>query len=194
MKFYTNVQMIGKPVFGSCVENGKRYTQKDEFFPTLFVKSKKNTKYKTLSGEYVGAIKPGTVKDCREFYKKYEDVEGFEIYGNDRYIINTYQTNIQKMKSSLTSAKLNLLLLILKLRLSKGSLMLNRAWKRYLQSQSKTIQLSQLLLGELNHLIINKTMLLTTNVTPKENLLRSFIDYWMQDVSRCDHWLEHTII
>ena len=86
MKFYTNVQMIGNQFLVRGVENGKRYMHKDEFFPTLFVKSKKNTKYKTLSGEYVGAIKPGTVKDCREFYKKYEDVEGFEIYGNDRYI------------------------------------------------------------------------------------------------------------
>ena len=86
---------------------------------------------------------------------------------------NTYQTNIQKMKSSLTSARLNLLLLILRLRLSKGSLMLNRAWRRYLQSQSKTIQLSQLLLGELNHLITSKTMLLTTNVIPK----KTFFDH-----------------
>ena len=86
---------------------------------------------------------------------------------------NTYQTNIQKMKSSLTSAKLNLLLLILRLRLSKGSLMLNRAWKRYLQSQSKTIQLSQLLLGELNHLITSKTMLLTTHVVTK----KTFFDH-----------------
>ena len=78
--------------------------------------------------------------------------------------INTYQTNIQKMRSSLTSVRLNLLLLILRLRLSKGSLMLNRAWKRYLQSQSKTIQLSQSLLGELNHLTTNKTMLLTLSL------------------------------
>ena len=82
---------------------------------------------------------------------------------------NTYQTNIQKMKSSLTSAKLNLLLWILRVRLSKGSLMLNRAWKRYLQSQSKTIQLSQLLLGELNHLITSKTTLLTTAVIQNNN-------------------------
>ena len=29
---------------------------------------------------------PGSVRDCREFYKKYDEVDGFEIYGNDRYI------------------------------------------------------------------------------------------------------------
>ena len=86
MKFYTNVQLIGNQFLVRGVENGKRYEHRDEFFPTLFVKSKKNTKYKTLSGDKVEPINPGTVRDCREFYKRYEDVDGFEIYGNDRYI------------------------------------------------------------------------------------------------------------
>ena len=88
MKFYTNVQLIGNQFLVRGVENGRRYEHRDEFFPTLFVKSKKNlkTKYKTLGGESVEEIKPGTVRECRDFYKKYEDVEGFEIYGNDRYI------------------------------------------------------------------------------------------------------------
>ena len=60
--------------------------QKEEFYPTLFIKSKRQSDYRTLSGEYVEEINPGTVRDCRDFYKKYEDVEGFDIYGNERYI------------------------------------------------------------------------------------------------------------
>ena len=86
MKFYTNVQLIGNQFLVRGVEDGKRYEHRDEFFPTLFVKSKKKTKYKTLSGQAVEEIHPGTVRDCRDFYKKYEDIENFEIYGNDRYI------------------------------------------------------------------------------------------------------------
>ena len=86
MKFYTNVQLIGNQVLVRGVENGKREIYRDEFFPTLFVKSKKDSKYKTLSGEPVEPIRPGSVRDCREFYKKYDEVEGFAIYGNDRYI------------------------------------------------------------------------------------------------------------
>ena len=86
MKFYTNVQLIGNQFLVRGVENGKRYEHRDEFFPTLYVKSKKKSKYKTLNGETVEPINPGTVRDCREFYKKYEDVDGFEIYGNDRYL------------------------------------------------------------------------------------------------------------
>ena len=107
-----------------------------------------------------------TVESSIKNMKMLKDLKYMEM--TDTFT-NTYQTNIQKMKSSLTSAKLNLLLLILRLRLSKGSLMLNRAWRRYLQSQSKTIQLSQLLLGELNHLITSKTTLLTTAVIQNNN-------------------------
>ena len=87
---------------------------------------------------------------------------------------NTYQTNIHRMKSSLTSAKLNLLLLILRLRLSKVSLMLNRAQKRFLQSQFKIIQQKQLSLGDLNLSLSNKRMLLTTIVTLRKNFLDHF--------------------
>ena len=86
MPFYTNVQMIGNQFLVRGVEDGRRFETRDEFFPTLFVKSKKKTKYKTLTGDSVDEIRPGTVRDCRNFYQKYEDVEGFEIYGNDRYI------------------------------------------------------------------------------------------------------------
>ena len=59
---------------------------KEEYSPTLFIKSKKPTEYKTLEGEYVEKVNPGTVRDCREFYKKYDDVDGFKIYGHDRYV------------------------------------------------------------------------------------------------------------
>jgi hypothetical protein len=85
-KFYTNVQLIGNQFLVRGVENGKRFETRDEFFPTLFVKTKKKSKYRTLSGIPVEEIRPGTVRDCREFYKKYNEVDSFEIYGNDRYI------------------------------------------------------------------------------------------------------------
>ena len=86
MKFYTNVQMIGNKFLVRGYENGKHVMFKEEYRPTLFVPSNKKTKYKTLEGESVESIHPGFVRDCREFYKKYQDVEGFKIYGNDRYV------------------------------------------------------------------------------------------------------------
>jgi DNA polymerase elongation subunit (family B) len=60
--------------------------RREKFYPTLFVPSKNKTQYKTLEGDYVEAIQPGTVRECREFIKNYDGVENFKIYGNTGYI------------------------------------------------------------------------------------------------------------
>ena len=86
MRFYTNVQMVGDHFLVRGYENGKHFMTREKFYPTLFVPSKKNTQYQTLNGEYVEAVQPGTVRECRDFIKKYDGVEGFNISGNDRYI------------------------------------------------------------------------------------------------------------
>ena len=86
MKFYTNVQMVGDRFLVRGYENGQHFMVREEFQPTLFVQSKKKTKYRTLEGEYVQSIQPGTVRDCREFIKKYDDIDNFNVYGNERYI------------------------------------------------------------------------------------------------------------
>ena len=86
MRFYTNVQMVGDHFLVRGYENGKHFMTREKFYPTLFVPSKKNTEYKTLNGEYVEPVQPGSVRDCREFIKKYDGVKGFDISGNDRYI------------------------------------------------------------------------------------------------------------
>ena len=69
MRFYTNVQMIGNNFLVREVVDGKREKYKEEYSPTLFVKSNKKSKYRTLEGESVEPIKPGSVRDCREFIK-----------------------------------------------------------------------------------------------------------------------------
>ena len=86
MRFYTNIQMVGNNFLVREYENGQKKIYKEEYQPTLFVKSKKESKWKTLEGDNVEPIQPGTIRDCREFYKKYDGVDGFPIYGNERYV------------------------------------------------------------------------------------------------------------
>jgi DNA polymerase elongation subunit (family B) len=86
MRFYTNVQMVGDHFLVRGYEDGRHFMTREKFNPTLFVPSQKKTKYQTLSGEYVESVQPGSVRDCREFIKKYEGVENFKIYGNSQYI------------------------------------------------------------------------------------------------------------
>jgi DNA polymerase elongation subunit (family B) len=78
--------MIGDHFLVRGYENGNHFMTREKFCPTLFVPSNKKSKYQTLDGEYVEAIQPGSVRDCREFIKKYEGVENFKIYGNTGYI------------------------------------------------------------------------------------------------------------
>ena len=86
MKFYTNVFQLGNDILVRGYENGKHFTDREEFYPTFYVPSKKESKYKTLDGVSVEPIRPGTIRDCRDFLEKYEGVNGFKVYGNDRFI------------------------------------------------------------------------------------------------------------
>ena len=90
MRYYTNVQMVGNDFLVRGYENGKSFTSRESFQPTMFVPSKKKTKYKTLDGKYVQSIQPGTVRETREFIRSHENVDNFEIYGNNRYICLLY--------------------------------------------------------------------------------------------------------
>lgn len=85
MDFYTNVRQYGKYILYRGVENGKKVSRRVEYRPTLFVPSKKRSKYKTLAGNYVEPVEPGNINDAREFLQRYEGVETFPIYGNNRY-------------------------------------------------------------------------------------------------------------
>jgi DNA polymerase elongation subunit (family B) len=78
--------MVGDHFLVRGYENGKHFMTREKFSPTLFVPSKKTTKYQTLNGEYVEPIQPGSVRECRDFIKKYDGVNGFKICGNERYI------------------------------------------------------------------------------------------------------------
>jgi DNA polymerase elongation subunit (family B) len=78
--------MVGDHFLVRGYENGKHFMTREKFNPTLFVPSNKKTRYETLTGDYVEAVQPGSVRDCREFIKKYENVENFKIYGNTGYI------------------------------------------------------------------------------------------------------------
>ena len=86
MKFYTNVFQIGNSMLVRGYDNGRHFEDREEFHPTFYVPTKKRSKWKTLDGQSVEPIKPGTIKDCRQFIDKYSQVQNFNIFGNERYV------------------------------------------------------------------------------------------------------------
>jgi len=85
MRFYTNVQVSGDNILIREVVNGKRKKRKEQYNPTLYVPSSKKTQFKTLNGDYVEPIKPGSMYETREWIKSYDNVSGFEIFGQTAY-------------------------------------------------------------------------------------------------------------
>ena len=85
MNYYTNISVQGNNVLYRGVLNGRRIQKKIEYSPILFLPSNKNTGWKTLFGEHLELKKFDTIRDARDFVKRYEEVQNFKIYGNDRF-------------------------------------------------------------------------------------------------------------
>ena len=93
MKFYKNVDQVGDRILVRGCDGYKEVRFRDEFRPTLYVKSKKESKFTTLYGEHVRPIQPGGIRDCKQFCQQYEDVDGFEISGNQAYLYQWISDN-----------------------------------------------------------------------------------------------------
>jgi len=86
MKFYTNVEQAGNRLLVRGYEGGNPFQYRVAFNPTLYVPTKNYSEWRTLEGDLVEPMPMGSINDAKEFVKKYKDVEGFDIYGNTRYL------------------------------------------------------------------------------------------------------------
>ena len=84
-KYYTSVLCYGSNILYRGVENGRRVRNKIQYSPTLFLPTKKSTEWKTLHGEPLEPISFETIREARDFIKKYEGVENFKIFGSNRF-------------------------------------------------------------------------------------------------------------
>ena len=182
MRFYTNVQLIGNQFLVRGVENGKRFETRDEFFPTLYVKTKKESKYRTLSGEVVEAVKPGTVRDCRDFYSKYENVDGFEIYGNDRYIYQYISEKYPEDEIKFDISKIKLVTLDIEVASEAGFPDVESASEEILSISIQDYTTKKIITWGVKP-FKNTRKDVTYHHCPSEyQLLNHFINYWMSDV------------
>ena len=85
MKFYTNFIRVGNCIHVRGYNNGKKFHDKVEYNPTLYLPSQKPTEYKTLDGKYVLPVLQGSMRDANDFIKQYENVDNFNFYGSTNY-------------------------------------------------------------------------------------------------------------
>jgi DNA polymerase elongation subunit (family B) len=84
-KYYTNVCVHGNHILFRGVNNGRRVKSKVKYSPSLFVQSNKQSQWRSLFNEPLEPMTFDTIREARDFVKRYEDVANFKIYGNTRY-------------------------------------------------------------------------------------------------------------
>ena len=86
MKFYTSVLPYrGRLLVRGVNHDGSHKKYRVNYRPSLFVPSNKESKYKTLDGRNVGKMEFESIPDAKKWIDEYEDVSGFEYFGNTRY-------------------------------------------------------------------------------------------------------------
>ena len=181
MRFYTNVQLIGNQILVRGYENGNHFEVRDEFYPTLFVKSKKETNYRTLSGEPVEPIKPGTVRDCREFYNKYDNVDGFEIYGNDRYIYQYISEKYPEDEIKFDINKIKLVTLDIEVASEEGFPDVESCSEEILAITIQNYSSKKIVTWGVKPFKHNRKDLTYNYCDSEHSLLSSFINYWIEN-------------
>ncbi len=84
-KYYTNVCVHGNHILFRGVTNGRRVKSKVKYSPTLFLQSNKKSEWRSLFNESLEPMTFETIREARDFVKRYEEVANFKIYGNTRY-------------------------------------------------------------------------------------------------------------
>jgi DNA polymerase elongation subunit (family B) len=84
-RYYTNVASIGNNILYRGVKDGRRVKLKIAYTPTLYLPSKKSTNFTNLEGEYLEPMKFESIREARDFVKRYNEVDNFKIYGNNSY-------------------------------------------------------------------------------------------------------------
>ena len=94
MKFYTSVLPFrGKLLVRGVNHDGTHKKFRINYQPSLFIPSKKESKYKTLDGRNVGKIKFNSISEAKKWIEQYKDVTNFEYFGNTRYQYPLLQIN-----------------------------------------------------------------------------------------------------
>lgn len=108
MRWYTNVKQVGNKIYVRGYENGKNFTTQVDYHPTYYVKSKVKTDYKALTGEYLQPVKPGTIKESKQFVDQYKDIENFNFYGNENSIYQYISDNYPEEQIEYDIKKINI--------------------------------------------------------------------------------------
>ena len=179
MRFYTNVQMVGDNFLVRGYEDGKHFATREKFYPTLFVDSKKKTKYKTLTGESVEAIEPGTVRETRDFIKRYSEIENFNVYGNERFIYQYISERYPEEELKFDIEKIKLVTLDIEVKSEQGFPDVESCAEEILLITIQDYNTKQIITWGLGGFKNKQENVLYKSFRTEYELLNDFINWWM---------------
>lgn len=86
-KFYTNAIEYGNNILVRGYDRGRPFNEKIPYQPTMYLPSKRpNAEWKDIRGFSLDPMSFESIRDAKEFLKKYEDVSNFKLYGMPRFL------------------------------------------------------------------------------------------------------------
>ena len=128
---------------------------------------------------HVESVAPGTVRECREFVKKYNDVENFDIYGNERYIYQYISDLYPEEQLIFDIDKIKLTTIDIEVKSENGFPDVESAAEEILlisMQDYKTKQIRTWGLGEFNN---KQENVIYKSFRTEYELLHDFIHWWM---------------
>lgn len=180
MEFYTNVQVAGDKVLVRGYENGRPYQRRIDFMPTLFVNAKKQTNWQTLDGTYVEEVQPGTIRETRDFMKRYDGVQGFNVYGQTnyglQYISDTYDYDIKWDMEMLKVFTIDI-----ETKTEEGFPNIATANEEILLITVKDLTSKRIITFGVGAFVHKRDELVYINCNSEQHLLKEFIIWWQQN-------------
>lgn len=177
MKYYTNIKLVGNRFFVRGYKNGKYFEEKEEYSPTTFIKVNKKTKYKTLEGDYVQPVKHGSIRECKEFYEKYDSVDGFTIYGNERFLY-PYLSDKYPGKINFNFDDLKIAILDIEVASEEGFPDVESSSEEILSITIQDYISKEIITWGIKPFKVHKKNLKYIQCNSEEGLLRSFLFHW----------------
>jgi DNA polymerase elongation subunit (family B) len=98
--FYTDVSRYSNYILLRGYRNGKQFSERIKYEPSLWVRSQKETNTRGfIDGNFLSRKKFPSISDLSDYINSYKDVSGMDMYGNTNYIAQFiqeyYPTEIQ---------------------------------------------------------------------------------------------------
>jgi DNA polymerase elongation subunit (family B) len=181
MKFYTNVQLVGNTILYRGYEHGERVIHRDSFSPTLFVTANKETRHKTLDGKYVKPIKFESVREARDFMKRYEGVQDFDVFGYERFLYQYMSDKFPQEEMKFDMSVMNIMSLDIEVESENGFPNVEDVAEKVLCITIKDFNSKQLITWGVREYDNKREDVKYICCDNERDLLLKFLDYWVQN-------------